>query len=78
MWVTPEVGGRGISRAILTAIEVQAQKENVRWLKLETGVESHAALALYGQVGFERCCPFGDYRADPLSVFMQKDLSKNP
>jgi hypothetical protein len=27
------------------------------------------------QAGFRPRDPFGDYRADPLSVFMQKDLS---
>jgi putative acetyltransferase len=46
--------------------------------ELETGVENHAALDLYTRAGFKRCNPFGDYRADPLSVFMQKDLSNNP
>ncbi len=27
------------------------------------------------RAGFKRCDPFGDYRSDPLSVFMEKDLS---
>jgi len=47
-------------------------------LRLETGVESHAALNLYTQAGFRKRGPFGDYREDPLSVFMEKELSKHP
>jgi putative acetyltransferase len=74
MWVVPEARGRGVSKAILAALEAKARSEGVRILRLETGVESHAALALYQRAGFKRREPFGDYRADPLSVFMQKDL----
>lgn len=40
-------------------------------------MENHAALGLYTRSGFKRRDPFGNYRADPLSVFMQKDLSNN-
>jgi len=41
---------------------------------LETGVVSHAALGLYERAGFKRREPFDDYKADPLSVFMEKTL----
>jgi putative acetyltransferase len=74
MWVVPEARGRGVSKAILAALEATARRQNVQCLRLETGVESHAALGLYARAGFRRREPFGDYRADPLSVFMQKDL----
>jgi putative acetyltransferase len=74
MWVVPEVRGRGVSRAILEALEARAREEGVRCLRLETGIENHAALALYERAGFTRCEPFGAYRPDPLSVFMQKQL----
>jgi putative acetyltransferase len=77
MWVIPEARGRGLSKIILAALEAQAGSEGVRTLRLETGVENHAALGLYGRAGFARRDPFGDYRADPLSVFMQKDLSNS-
>jgi putative acetyltransferase len=77
MWVIPEARRLGVSKIILTALEAHARSEGVRTLRLETGVENHAALDLYARAGFKRCNPFGDYRADPLSVFMQKDLSNN-
>jgi putative acetyltransferase len=74
MWVVPAMRGRGISKAILEALEAKAREEQVSRLRLETGIENHAALALYERAGFTRCEPFGDYRRDPLSVFMQKEL----
>jgi putative acetyltransferase len=58
----------------VAALEAHARSEGVDTMRLETGVENHAALALYAQAGFQRRDPFGDYQADPLSVFMQKDL----
>ena len=75
MWVIPEARRLGLSRILLAALEARARSEGVRTLRLETGVENRAALGLYTRAGFERCGPFGDYRADPLSVFMQKDFS---
>ncbi len=74
MWVIPEARGLGLSRIILEALEAHAHSEGVHTLRLETGVENHAALALYTKAGFKRRDPFGDYRADPPSVFMQKEL----
>lgn len=75
MWVVPAARGRGVSKAILAALEAHAREAQVSCLRLETGVENHAALALYERAGFARCDPFGDYQPDPLSVFMQKTLA---
>src|ERR1700737_3228492 len=47
MWVIPKARGRGVSKAILAALEVIACGEGVRILRLETGADSDAALALY-------------------------------
>ena len=74
MWVIPEARRLGVSKIILAALEARARSDGVRTLRLETGVENHAALGLDTKAGFTRRDPFGDYRADPLSVFMQKDL----
>ena len=38
----------------------------------ETDIHNTEALALYRGAGFVECEPFGDYRADPLSVFVEK------
>jgi putative acetyltransferase len=75
MWVEPQARGLGLSKAILARLEQQARAHGVRWLRLETGVDSHSALRLYGRAGFVVREPFAEYRPDPLSVFMEKDLA---
>ena len=75
MWVSEAARGYGISRTLLTNLEVLATGEGVQFLRLETGVESYAALNLYSKAGFVKVGPFGDYKPDPLSVFMEKDLN---
>ena len=73
MFVLPEARGRGIGRAILAAIEA-ALPAHVAALRLETGIKQEAAIRLYEAAGFRRRGPFGSYRDDPLSIFMEKPL----
>jgi putative acetyltransferase len=75
MFVIPEARGRGIGRAILETIEA-ALPGHVAALRLETGIKQEAAIRLYEAAGFCRRGPFGSYRDDPLSVFMEKPLAK--
>jgi putative acetyltransferase len=74
MWVVPEMRGKGISKIMLNALEANARQKDVRCLRLETGIDNHAALALYERAGFTQRGPFGDYHPDPLSVFMEKRI----
>jgi putative acetyltransferase len=74
MWVEADARGRGISRTMLETLALEARTEGVAVLRLETGVASHAALGLYESAGFTRREPFAQYRADPLSVFMERWL----
>jgi putative acetyltransferase len=73
MFVVPQARGRGIGRAILETIEA-ALRGRVTTLRLETGIKQDAAIRLYEDAGFRRRGPFGSYRDDPLSVFMEKPL----
>ena len=73
MFVAPEARGRGIGRKVLEAIEA-AVRGRVSELRLETGVKQLPAIRLYEAAGFRRRGPFGGYRDDPLSVFMEKPL----
>jgi putative acetyltransferase len=73
MFVAPEARGCGIGRRVLEAIET-AVRGRVSALRLETGVKQLAAMRLYEAAGFRRRGPFGSYRDDPQSVFMEKPL----
>jgi putative acetyltransferase len=72
--VRPDARGRGIGRALLTAIETAALDEQVRVLLLETGPESREALTLYHRCGYRLRPPFGSYQAGPHSVFLEKTV----
>ena len=75
MWVEEAARGRGIARRVLNVLIGQAASAGIEILRLEIGVASHAALALYEKTGFKRRAPFGDYRPDPLSVFMERPVN---
>jgi putative acetyltransferase len=68
--------GQGIGRAILEFLTAEARRRGYRTLWLETGSAPAfvPALRLYESAGFRRCGPFGDYRADPFSVFMTREI----
>jgi putative acetyltransferase len=74
MFVLPHARRLKVGKQILQCIEQQAHREGVPCLRLETGIHQPEALALYRSAGFVERDPFGDYRSDPLSVFMEKVL----
>jgi putative acetyltransferase len=74
MWVDPAWRGRDLGRRILSAIEAAARGLGLAALRLETGIRQPEAIGLYRTYGFREIAAFGDYRPDPLSLFMQKDL----
>jgi putative acetyltransferase len=74
MYVRPSSRGLGVGRALLKELERQAGSRGLRCLRLETGISQPEALALYERAGFRRRGPFGRYREDPLSLFLQLDL----
>jgi putative acetyltransferase len=75
MYVRPDQRGRGVGKRVLTEIEQIARRAGLPLLRLETGIHNTEALALYRRGGFVECGPFGDYAADPLSVFMEKRVT---
>jgi putative acetyltransferase len=64
--------GQGIGRRMAEHLIAVAREAGYRRLSLETGsmAEFAPARALYASVGFERCDPFGEYRASPNSTYM--------
>ncbi len=69
--------GRGVGSALVRYIMAEARARGIRRLSLETGSWAYflPARALYARHGFVECGPFGDYRADPNSVFMTVTLA---
>ncbi len=75
MYVTVAARGSGVGHLLLTQVEATARELRLPLLRLETGVDSHGALALYGRAGFQRRPAFGDYPDHPLSAYMEKVLT---
>lgn len=67
---------KGVGARILQHIITEAQRRSYRRLSLETGsMDAFApARSLYTRFGFEYCGPFADYKEDPNSVFMTREL----
>lgn len=72
MFVLPAQRGEGIGRTLLAFLEQQAIALGCRRFALETGIRQPEAIALYERCGYVRTAPFGAYRPDPLSLFLQK------
>jgi putative acetyltransferase len=68
--------GAGLGRKMLEHILKVARERGYKRLSLETGSEQdfRPAVRLYETYGFVECGPFGEYKADPYSLFMTLDL----
>jgi putative acetyltransferase len=66
----------GVGSAMLEHIIDAARAMGMVRLSLETGSWDYfvPARELYRRHGFVECPPFGDYKLDPNSVFMSRDL----
>ena|SRR5947207_457925 len=75
MYVREARRGRGLGKAILGHLAGYAQQQQVRLIRLETGIYQVEAIRLYERWGFQRRPPFGEYKKDPLSVYFEKHLA---
>jgi putative acetyltransferase len=78
MFVRTEARGIGLGRRLLNALEEVARHRRITRLSLETGHRQPEAIGLYRSSGYQDCPPFGDYKSDPLSLFMTKSLPPWP
>jgi len=78
MYTAEEARGRGVATAMLRHIMDVARAQGMTRLSLETGAWPYfaPARALYAKHGFTECPPFGDYVADPNSIFMERQLGR--
>lgn len=67
---------KGVAARLLHHIIEEARRRGYQRLSLETGSMDAFAAArnLYASFGFGLCPPFADYREDPNSVFMTREL----
>ncbi|MEM6624513.1 MAG: GNAT family N-acetyltransferase [Pseudomonadota bacterium] len=74
VFVLAEQRGKGIAGSIVGALEELAREEGFACMRLETGLASPDALALYAKLGYREIGPFGAYVDNGSSVFMEKAL----
>ncbi|MCX6044671.1 MAG: GNAT family N-acetyltransferase [Chloroflexi bacterium] len=75
MYVAPAARWRGVGKQLIQTLEQFLMDAQVFTARLETGIYQQEALALYAKCGYQVIGPFGDYPDDPLSVFMEKELT---
>ena len=72
MFGHPSARGQGVAQRLLGKLEAEALARGCRQFMLETGPSQPEAIGLYQRLGYTVRGPYGDYRDDPLSVFMEK------
>jgi putative acetyltransferase len=67
---------KGIADDLLSHIVKESKARGYKKLSLETGTALAflPAQKLYKKFGFQECMPFGDYKKDPFSLFMKKNI----
>lgn len=74
MFIAPDMRGQKLGRSLLNALEDCARAKGLSCLQLETGTRQPEATALYRSAGYYAISPFGNYKPDPPSLFMEKRL----
>lgn len=78
MYVAPAARGRGLSKALLAALEEAAREAGWTTLRLETGPLQPEAIGLYTGAGYRPIAAFGGYVGDPDaagSLFFERTLT---
>jgi len=78
LYVSGKGRGKGTARALMAALEADAQAQGLAVMRLETGPVLAPAIALYRSLGYLERGRFGDYADHPASLFMEKQLGAAP
>ena len=76
MYVLPAARGRGLGRAVLEALEGEAERLGYRAIVLETGDRQAEALGLYRSSGYAPIPCYGIYATRELSICFEKVLER--
>ena len=76
MFVDQAARGRSVARRLMETLEAAALEKNLSVIRLETGIYQPEAISLYRKFGYIEIAAFGDYQPDPLSLFMEKPLTR--
>ena len=74
MFVPEKFRGCNIGLQMIQILETHLREHGIYTIRLETGIKQIPAIRLYQKMGFSSCPPFGEYKEDPLSLFMEKHL----
>ncbi|MGI9273143.1 MAG: GNAT family N-acetyltransferase [Woeseiaceae bacterium] len=74
VFVAEEFRGKRFATAVMQHLEEYVSSNGINVVRLEAGPKQPEALSLYRKLGYSDRGPFGAYGADPLSVFMEKEL----
>lgn len=74
VFVAEEHRGKGHSKTIMRELETHLKSIGIGVARLATGIRQPEAVSLYARLGYVRCSPFGGHAADPMTVFMEKQL----
>jgi GNAT superfamily N-acetyltransferase len=75
MYTRPAARRRGVSRAVLAALEDRAAGLGYRRIQLVTGIRQPEAMALYEDVGYRPVAVFGPFAASDFVRCYSKDLA---
>lgn len=75
MFVVKDARGKGISRAILWALEEKAASFGYAAVRLETGLRQPEAINLYVKSGYSRIPRYGRYANQPMSACFEKKVA---
>ncbi len=74
VFVLPDHRGKGVGIFIMNALEKYLLEKGIKLARLETGCKQPEAIRLYKKLGYIERSHFGEYKPDPLSLFMEKNL----
>jgi pimeloyl-ACP methyl ester carboxylesterase/GNAT superfamily N-acetyltransferase len=66
IYVRPEARGAGVARALITGLEAAARDAGYDTIRLDTGAQQQASVALFRSCGYE---PIADYNSNPVAAY---------